>query len=303
MTPAEWRARGQDLEHEGRRLFYVAEGSGPVLLCIHGFPTSSFDWVPLWGSLTSRFRVVAADMLGLGYSEKPKGHPLRIVDQADLLEALLADLGHREVHVLAHDLGDSVAQELLARAHERRGAVASGPGPVELRSLVFLNGGLFPETHRPRPVQTLLMSPLGPLVARLTSFRTYARNMTRVFGPETPPSSQFLRDTWSLLERDGGRLMLPALIRYMAERRVHRDRWVAAMQNTAVPLRLINGTADPVSGAHAAQRYRELVPAPDVVLLEGIGHYPQEEAPERVLAAFLAFHDEHCGSVGKCHPS
>jgi pimeloyl-ACP methyl ester carboxylesterase len=44
-----------------------------------------------------------------------------------------------------------------------------------------------------------------------------------------------------------------------------------------------------VSGAHLADRYRELVPDPDVVLLEGVGHYPQLEDPGRVLDAYFAF--------------
>ena len=56
-----------------------------------------------------------------------------------------------------------------------------------------------------------------------------------------------------------------------------------------MPLRFVNGPEDPVSGRHMAERYRELVPNPDVVLLDGIGHYPQLEAPEHVLEAFLAF--------------
>jgi len=81
------------------------------------------------------------------------------------------------------------------------------------------------------------------------------------------------------------------LIGYMAERRRHRERWVGALQATSVPLRLINGPEDPVSGAHMVERYRELVPAPDVVLLPGIGHYPQVEDPAGVADAFHALHD------------
>jgi pimeloyl-ACP methyl ester carboxylesterase len=77
----------------------------------------------------------------------------------------------------------------------------------------------------------------------------------------------------------------------MAERRAHRERWVGALVNATIPLRLVDGPEDPVSGAHLAARYRELVPDADVVLLPGIGHYPQVEAPEQVVAAFLAFHD------------
>ena len=77
----------------------------------------------------------------------------------------------------------------------------------------------------------------------------------------------------------------------MAERRTHRDRWVGALVNTSVPRRLINGPVDPVYGAHMAERYRELVPEPDVVTLPGIGHYPQVEDPQGVLKAFLEFMD------------
>jgi pimeloyl-ACP methyl ester carboxylesterase len=56
-----------------------------------------------------------------------------------------------------------------------------------------------------------------------------------------------------------------------------------------VPLTLIDGAADPISGAHMAARYRELVPRAEVTLLDGIGHYPQVEAPAAVLEAYAAF--------------
>jgi pimeloyl-ACP methyl ester carboxylesterase len=54
-------------------------------------------------------------------------------------------------------------------------------------------------------------------------------------------------------------------------------------------MRLVNGPEDPVSGRHMANRYEEIVPHPDVVLLEGIGHYPQVEDPARTLRAFVEF--------------
>jgi pimeloyl-ACP methyl ester carboxylesterase len=56
-----------------------------------------------------------------------------------------------------------------------------------------------------------------------------------------------------------------------------------------VPRRLICGAVDPVSGRHLAERYRELVPDPDVVLLDDVGHYPQLEAPDRVVDEYEAF--------------
>ena len=59
------------------------------------------------------------------------------------------------------------------------------------------------------------------------------------------------------------------------------QRWVGALLQSDVPLRLVDGALDPVSGAHLAERYRELVPNPDVVLLPDVGHYPQLEAHDR----------------------
>ncbi len=283
---SDWLAAGRYMRHRGHRIFLRTAGraDAPVLLLIHGFPTASWDWEALWSPLARRWRVIAPDMIGFGFSDKPRAYDYSLVDQADLCEAVLRDCGAASYHVLAHDYGDSVAQELLARQ-----SPAEAAGRPALRSMCFLNGGLFPETHRPLPIQRLLISPLGPLVGRLTSRAKIAASMRRIFGPATPPDDDLLQGFWSLIAHDHGPRVMHKLIRYMQERRVHRARWVGAMQSTAVPLKLIDGAADPISGAHMAARYSELVPSADVSLLEGIGHYPQVEAPGQVLDAFEAF--------------
>ena len=79
-------------------------------------------------------------------------------------------------------------------------------------------------------------------------------------------------------------------MRYMADRRQHRERWVAALRKSPAPIRLINGVVDPVSGAHLVDRYREVVdPNVDVVRLENIGHYPQVEDPAGCLRGIVDF--------------
>jgi len=75
----------------------------------------------------------------------------------------------------------------------------------------------------------------------------------------------------------------------MSDRKKYQERWVAALQNSPIPILLIDGTADQISGKHMAERYRELIPNPVIVLLEKIGHYPQTEAPEEVLKAYFDF--------------
>ena len=86
---------------------------------------------------------------------------------------------------------------------------------------------------------------------------------------------------------------MPQLIGYMTERKRHRERWVGALVNTStaeIPIRLINGVDDPVSGRHMAARYAQLVHNADIVLLDHIGHYPHVEAPDAVTRAFLEVH-------------
>jgi len=256
-------------------------GKEPLLL-IHGFPTASYDWHPLWDALAARYSLYAFDMLGFGLSAKPRGHAYPITIQADLCEALLALHGVHRPHVWAHDYGDTVAQELLAREIE---------GRLPLASMCFLNGGLFPETHRARPIQKLLANPwVGPVLARAITYGTFSRTMRRIGGLH-PPSEHDLQDLWALQIRDDGRQALARCINYMEQRRQNRARWVGALVESKVPRRLLCGALDPVSGRHLAERYQELVPQPDVVLFDDLGHYPHLEAPDAVLAAYLQFRD------------
>jgi pimeloyl-ACP methyl ester carboxylesterase len=291
-----WHDAGFRFSHQGHPVFARRDGpaDAPVLLLIHGFPTASWDWAEIWPVLASRYRVLAPDLIGFGFSAKPPAHPYSIADQADLCEALLRHERVTDYHVLAHDYGDTVAQELLARQLPDR----AGP---RLRSVALLNGGLFPEAHRPLAAQKVLASPLGPLQARLMSRGRFGASMTRIFGAGTPPSQELLDGFWRLLLAHDGRRVLPRLIGYMEERREQRGRWVGALVHGDVPLKLINGAADPISGEHMAARYRELVPNADVTLLAGIGHYPQCEAPAAVLEAYLEFRaviDAGAGGIG-----
>ena len=280
-----WSAQMQVMAWRDYEVATWRAGNGPALLLIHGFPTASWDWASLWPRLSERFSLHAADMLGYGLSSKPRGHDYPIAEQADLQHALLRAHGVREAHLLVHDYGVTVAQELLARQHE--GSLEG----LTIKSACFLNGGLFPDAHRPRPIQKLMAGPLGPLVARLMTKNGFRRSLSDVFGPDTPPTEGDIDGFWRLISHRHGQLAMPRLLSYMAQRRAHADRWVGALRQASIPMRLINGALDPVSGRHLADAYRANVPNADVVMLDHVGHYPQVEDPEAVFRAFIAFHD------------
>ena len=283
MNIKEWKERGKSYMHRNQHIFYVDEGQGDVVVCIHGFPTSSWDWHLIWQPLCEHFRVIAIDMIGFGYSDKPRDYHYSIMDQADLHENVLHHLGIDAAHVLAHDYGDTVTQELLARKSACK---------FVIKSVCLLNGGLFPETHRPRFIQTLLASRCGFLVKEFLNFRSFARSFRKIFAENTLPTEDELKIFWDLISYNSGHKVAHKLIRYMKERRTFRDRWVEALIHADMPRMLINGVDDPISGKHMVERYNELVSTKNVVLLEGTGHYPQLEATQRVLTEFFAFIQE-----------
>lgn len=277
-----WQHAGKWFSYDGHAIFSRMAGQGEPLVLLHGFPTASWDWNRLWPMLVRHYNLLTLDMLGFGFSDKPGHYPYSIEDQADLIQGWLEGLGLPHVHLLAHDYGTTVVQELMAR--EQEGSLGFG-----IESVCLLNGGIFPEVHQPLFIQKVLRSPLGGLVSRGLTRKTFERNFQRLFGSRNPPDHQDLEDFWHLLTYNNGRGVLHRLIQFMEERRCHRNRWVGALQQYSGPMRLISGSADPVSGVAMARRYRELIPGPDVVSLRNVGHYPHFEQPWDVFTAYREF--------------
>ena len=299
MTIRAWQNAGDFFTYRKHdmdyRIFYrdsaqgeLQETAKPVLLLIHGFPTASIDWQHIWPALSDHFRLVTLDMIGFGLSDKPLDYAYSIHDQADIFQNLLNTLDISHYHIIAHDYGDTVAQELLARQLDRE-VQESIPLAMtgKIHSTILLNGGLFPETHRPVLMQKLLISPLGPWLIKLYSYEKFKKTFAVICAQKIPEEE--LKIYWQLLQNNKGLNVMPLLIRYMKERKQHRTRWVGALEKITIPLRLIDGISDPISGLHMVERYRQLIKKPDVVELKNIGHYPQVEAPEYVLTAALTF--------------
>lgn len=294
-----WKAAGRYFDYLGFEIFYRVDGpplgEAPTLLAVHGYPFNSWDWSLLWPTLTERFTVIAPDMIGMGFSAKPLAYGYSVLDHADMHEALLEHLDVERCHVLAHDLGDSVGQELLARSEFREQSY----GSVRYRSITWLNGGLFNEAYTPRTMQKLMSgTPLGDLLSPLQGRTSLSRRMlestiNEMFGPNTKPSRELMERFHEILDYNDGKRVLHKVGRFLADRYTNRNRWVRAMRRTAVPMRLIDGPIDPNSGAHMARRYAEVIPDADVVMLaDDIGHWPQLEAPREVLQHFLSHVDK-----------
>lgn len=287
---ADWFAAGERVAVEnasGERfeLFVRVAGDGgaPWATLLHGFPTCSWDWSSVADRLAAGRRLLMVDFLGFGDSDKPRSHEYSIHEQAELVEAIWRHAGVTETALVVHDYAVSVGQELLARRAEGR----SGP---DLTHAAFLNGGLYPDLHRPVAIQRILRKPvLGPLVSRAINERSFTRSFRQVFAPDRLPGEAELHEHWLGVERRGGSRIYHRLIRYIDDRWLHAERWTRALERTDVPRRFVWGQLDPVSGAHMSERIQERVPADEVHALDDVGHYPQIEDPERAGALLDEF--------------
>jgi pimeloyl-ACP methyl ester carboxylesterase len=285
----DWAARADAVDAGGLRVAAHDEGHGPVATYLHGYPSSSLDATPLLGRL-GRVRLVTLDLPGFGASAKPADHPWSIHGATDAVEAVWAHYGVTETVLVAHDYSVSVAQELLARQADT--AAAGGHRHVTVTGVVWSNGGLYPDLHRPTLGQRMLLDPEhGAEVAEAMDEAALSNGLRATWGTRRPPSDDELHGIWQGLAHDGGSRQAHRLLHYIADRREHEDRWRTALESRAVPMRFVWGELDPVSGGHVADRLEERLPDVPLQRLLDVGHWPPLEATDEVAAAVVAVVD------------
>lgn len=277
-----WRARGRTLNVCGLDVFVVTAGPDDADECavvLHGFPSSSHDFHHVVDRLAAKRRVLLFDFPGYGFSAKPADHAYSLFEQADVVCALVRDLGFEHPHLIAHDMGTSVLCELLAR--RRNGLL-----PFEPRSVVLSNGSVYIDMARLTPSQRLGRSRLGPLFVRISRFATFRMQLRRILAK--PVDDAELEAMWAAIRHDDGHLRLPTLMDYIDERTRFRHRWHGALRALDLPAAIVWGTADPVAVFAIAERLASEIPAARLIPLDGVGHYPQLEDPDAWLAAIEA---------------
>ncbi len=278
-----WGCCGKYFEWRDHHVFFQRGGHGKVILLLHGFLTSGWSWSWISQQLIEDYHMIVPDLLDYGMSRNFSGKPCSLIDQANMIEALMAERGVREVHIMAQNIGGSIAQELIARQNE------SSLG-FRIKSVIFLNSSLFPELYKPRSIQELLAGRFASIFAHLVSKRKLLQALMSLLGPATQPNKAQKAEFARAIEGVNGRPSLPRRIRYVAERRQMADRWVSAIRTTHIPMMLINGSSDPVAGSCVADLFEKEIPAGKLARLPGVGHFPQIEAPETVLELTHQFH-------------
>jgi pimeloyl-ACP methyl ester carboxylesterase len=277
----DWEAGGTYVGVDGNRIFARrVDGEGPLVVLLHGYPSSSYDWRAIVPLLAGR-RLLAFDFLGFGLSAKPRLPRYSLKTQANLVESLVAD---EEVLLVAHDMGTSVANELMARGLD-------GQLGFDLRGVFLFNGSMVVEKAHLTPAQRALRSPLGPVVARLSNSLMFRIEFRRIFSTAHPLTREEANDQWALLTHNRGHRIIDRLTNYLRERVEYAPRWHGALRGWPGRLELGWAGQDPVCIEDVLQAVLALRPGTPLTRWPELGHYPQIEDPDAVAAAVTAFVD------------
>jgi len=275
-----WARRGRHVRlPEGHRLFVVQEGAGPDVVLVHGFPSTSHDFAAALPRLRERFRVTLFDQLGFGLSDKPVEASYSLLDQGRRAGELVRTLGIGRARVVGHDMGLTVAVEMLCR-HE------DGELGFALDGLVLCNGSHLVELANVTPLQQELMTDAGAAAfAAGYDPERFATLLRMVWGDASrTPAVDVRAITWWF------RASLPVLgkiARYNLERSRHADRWRPILARRRVPTAVVWGDRDPIAVLEIGRRLAAMSGGP-LTVLDGVGHFPQMEDPERWAAAVIA---------------
>lgn len=281
----------------GHRAFFIEEGdaaAGPdeTVVLLHGFPESSYSYSGAFPLLTGRFRrVVSFDFIGFGFSAKPAGgFAYSLMEQADVALGLIRQAGITGCHFVAHDMGDTVMTEILVRMNANRPDWFTDG----IRSITFTNGSMVLGDAKLRLGQRALVSPFGPLLARITDSPTvFEKQVISAQGNDKLTEEQIL-DMYSASTSGAPKGLMAELINYLRERRrFEASRWLPAVRDCAAPVHICWGGDDAVAPVAIARRLKaEVKPEAKLTVIDGLGHFGQIQDPTSWAAGLASFWDE-----------
>jgi pimeloyl-ACP methyl ester carboxylesterase len=241
-------------ENHGRavKVFYTCSGEPdrPTIVMVHGFPTSSFDFRPMFELLKTDFHVCALDFPGFGLSDKPTdGFVYSLSQDAQLLWDFVSKvLAVKKFVLFSHDRGDSVALRFLQ-------LYQSTPAkPFEITHQFLTNANMYLPLSNLTQFQKVM---LNPLTSSLAVSQTTPERLAVGLGESqySPPLSADDPEVKALgynLAYQNGIQVIPATIQYLNERKKFEDGFLASLAASDVPVTLVWGAHDMVSPLRVA---------------------------------------------------
>lgn len=264
----------------GLRMHYVDEGSGPVVVCLHGNPTWGFMFRNLVARLRRACRLIVPDHVGCGLSDKPVAALFRAADRVAHLEELLDRLGINRFSLVMHDWGGPLGTGLAVRR------------PAAVERLVYLNTTLAETELLP----AMIRRAAAPLLGRaLTQHTPWFLGLLTSLGAVRPLPEEVAAAYHAPFPTRASRRAIWGFVRDIPLSRSHptaavMDDMVARLPAVAhLPVKIVWGMQDPCFHPGILERIVARFPRADVVRVPDASHLVIEDAPDRVLAEVSDF--------------
>jgi pimeloyl-ACP methyl ester carboxylesterase len=269
----------------GSQLVHVEQaGEGEPVLLLHGFGASSYSWRKVIPRLSASHRVIAMDLNGFGYTERPKDLASYTREgQAALILGVLDALGIDRAHIVGHSYGGGLSL-FLASTH-----------PERFRTLVLVDSSAptYPDDRRSRAASA---RPLANLFLRAFALRpsTVRRSLKASFFDDSLITPELVQAYLDRVRIEGTE---DAFYGLTVPRRVPGPR--VHLEQIRVPTLAIWGAEDSLIPLASSRRSVARIPGSEFAVIENCGHLPMEEKPEELLAALLPFLERHRGEPAK----
>ena len=261
-------------------MHYVDEGSGPVVVCLHGNPTWGFLFRNLIASLRQDYRVIVPDHVGCGLSDQPKDVSFTAADRIAHLEDLLGQLGVGRFSLVMHDWGGPIGTGLAVRR------------PADIERMVYFNTTLAEMDLLPGMIRRAA----SPLIGRLLTQHTmrFVKLLTS-FGAVHALSPEIKDGYHRPYRTRDSRRAIWGFVRDIPFGPSHptaalMDDMVARLPSLAAkPVKIIWGMNDPCFHPGILRHVAARFPQADVVEIPSASHLVLEDAAEQSLSEVQAF--------------
>lgn len=258
----------------GVKIHYQEKGTGEPIVLIHGYTSSVYTWKDIFEPLSEKYRVIALDLKGFGFSEKPEGDYSRRA-QSEIVNGLLEHLKIEKAWIAGNSMGGETALN-VALFH-----------PEKVKGLILIDsaGVRIPgkESLAPWYLQTPVVGRVLTALA-LTSDSLVREGLKKSFYDDSKISDDRVAFYYQPLKTRGGQYAATKaridFVLYPIEDQLNK---------VNVPTLILWGAEDELIPLEAGKKMNSLIKDSKLVVFENCGHIPQEELPDRVLSEMTNF--------------
>lgn len=266
-------------------MHYEDQGSGPVILFVHGTPTNSYEYRHLIAALSKRFRCIAPDHLGFGQSARPQAFAYTPEAHAAVLKEFVEKLDLRDVTLVVHDFGGPIGLPLALDCGLRTAG-------CRVSKVILLNTWAWPIDDDPKMARgaKFIGGAIGRFLYRYAN-ASLKLIMPSAYGDKNKLTKEIHRRYLDVFrDRDARVLVLHALAKSLLGSRAHYQALLDRIDRLAnTPVLIVWGMKDSAFQPYQLERWQRLLPSAHVVKIDGAGHWPHEEEPGRVVTAIEQF--------------